>query len=215
MRSPSSKPTGPVSRASSRAPRRKSARRWWSSRDEPSPPKHGPRIAPAPRSRSPCRCRAAGTTPWRSRSAWRACFRRATHGLRVALGFAVPTIVLVTLLVHLTVRQLLGQPLRAILQTMEETREGNLRARATLTRRDELGTIATRTERDARSAGAVQPVAARAESRRRHATCHSAMRNWPPARASCSPCENRWAAPSGSRRSVRSPPTSPTRRARR
>jgi hypothetical protein len=39
--------------------------------------------------------------------------------------------------------QFLGQPLRAILRTMQETREGNLRARATLTRRDELGTIAT------------------------------------------------------------------------
>ena len=65
-----------------------------------------------------------------------------THGLRVALGFAVPTIVLVTILVHFTVRQLLGQPLRAILQTMEETREGNLRARATLPRHDELGAIA-------------------------------------------------------------------------
>jgi signal transduction histidine kinase len=66
-----------------------------------------------------------------------------THGLRVALGFAIPTIVLVTILVHVTVRQFLGQPLRAILRTMQETREGNLRARATLTRRDELGTIAT------------------------------------------------------------------------
>ena len=66
-----------------------------------------------------------------------------THGLRVALGFAVPTIVLVTILVHFTVRRLLGQPLRAILRTMEETRGGNLRARATRTRRDELGTIAT------------------------------------------------------------------------
>jgi signal transduction histidine kinase len=65
-----------------------------------------------------------------------------THGLRVALGFAVPTIVLVTILVHVTVRQLLGQPLRAILQTMAETREGNLRARAALPRHDELGAIA-------------------------------------------------------------------------
>ena len=35
------------------------------------------------------------------------------HGLRAALGFAVPTIVLVTILVHVTVRQLLGQPLGA------------------------------------------------------------------------------------------------------
>jgi len=63
------------------------------------------------------------------------------HALRVALGFAIPTIVLVTILVHFTVRQLLGQPLGAILQTMEETREGNLRARVTLPRHDELGAI--------------------------------------------------------------------------
>jgi two-component system, NtrC family, sensor kinase len=66
-----------------------------------------------------------------------------THGLRVALGFAIPTIVLVTILVHVTVRQLLGQPLGAIMRTMAETREGNLSARSTVTAHDELGTIAT------------------------------------------------------------------------
>src|SRR2546426_3167952 len=66
------------------------------------------------------------------------------HGLRVALGFAVPTIVLVTILAHLTVRQLVGRPLAAILRTMEETAGGDLRARTTMIRRDELGTIATR-----------------------------------------------------------------------
>jgi len=65
-----------------------------------------------------------------------------THGLRVALGFALPTIVLVTLLVHFTVRQFLGRPLRTILRTMSETREGNLRARAALAGHDELGVIA-------------------------------------------------------------------------
>jgi signal transduction histidine kinase len=65
-----------------------------------------------------------------------------THALRVALGFALPTIVLVTILVHVTVRQYLGKPLRAILRTMRETQEGNLRARATLARHDELGAIA-------------------------------------------------------------------------
>ena len=66
------------------------------------------------------------------------------HGVRVALGFAVPTILLVTILVHLTVRRLLGQPLTAILRTMEATAGGDLRARTTTIRRDELGTIATR-----------------------------------------------------------------------
>lgn len=67
-----------------------------------------------------------------------------THGLRVALGFAIPTILLVTILVHLTVRKLIAQPLGAILETMDETAEGNLRARASVARGDELGTIASR-----------------------------------------------------------------------
>ena len=67
-----------------------------------------------------------------------------THELRVALGFAVPTIVLVTILVHLIVRQLVGQPLSAILRVMDETAGGDLRARTTMTRRDEIGTIAAR-----------------------------------------------------------------------
>ena len=65
------------------------------------------------------------------------------HGLRVALGFAVPTIMLVTILVHVTVRQLLGRPLGAIRRTMDEAAGGDLRARTTMIRRDELGTIAT------------------------------------------------------------------------
>jgi two-component system NtrC family sensor kinase len=67
-----------------------------------------------------------------------------THGLLVALGFAVPTILLVTSLVHLTVRRLVGRPLGAILRTMDETARGNLHARTAMTRRDELGTIAAR-----------------------------------------------------------------------
>jgi two-component system, NtrC family, sensor kinase len=65
------------------------------------------------------------------------------HGLRVALGFAVPTILLVTILAHLTVRKLVGQPLGALLRTMEQTSGGDLRARTTMVRRDELGTIAS------------------------------------------------------------------------
>src|SRR6185436_17836574 len=66
------------------------------------------------------------------------------HGLLLALGFAIPTILLVTILVHLTVRRLVGQPLTAILRTMNETAGGDLRARTAMTRRDELGTIAAR-----------------------------------------------------------------------
>ena len=65
-----------------------------------------------------------------------------SHALRVALGFAVPTILFVTVLVHFTVRRVLGRPLGAILRTMQETRTGNLASRTTVDRRDELGTIA-------------------------------------------------------------------------
>jgi C4-dicarboxylate-specific signal transduction histidine kinase len=64
------------------------------------------------------------------------------HALRVALGFAVPTTLFVTLLVHFTVRRVLGRPLGAILRTMQDTRTGNLTSRTTINRRDELGTIA-------------------------------------------------------------------------
>jgi signal transduction histidine kinase len=65
-----------------------------------------------------------------------------THGLRVALGCAVPTIVFVTVLVYFTVRRVLQRPLRSILLTMQETKGGNMRARSTLIQHDELGTIA-------------------------------------------------------------------------
>ena len=50
-----------------------------------------------------------------------------SHGLRVALGFALPTIVLVTIFVHLAVRRVVGQPLGAILETMAQTAGGDLR----------------------------------------------------------------------------------------
>ncbi len=67
-----------------------------------------------------------------------------THEWRVALGFAVPTIALVTILVYLTVRQLVGRPIETILRTMTETGGGDLHARTPITRKDELGTIAAR-----------------------------------------------------------------------
>lgn len=65
------------------------------------------------------------------------------HALRVALGFAIPTILFVTVLVHLTVRRVLGRPLHAILGTMRETRAGNLASRTRVDRHDELGAIAS------------------------------------------------------------------------
>jgi signal transduction histidine kinase len=66
------------------------------------------------------------------------------HSVELALGFAAPAILLVTVLIHLTVRQLVGQPLTAILETMDRTAEGDLGARTTIARHDELGTIAVR-----------------------------------------------------------------------
>jgi signal transduction histidine kinase len=63
------------------------------------------------------------------------------HELRVALGFAVPTIVLVTLLVHLIVRRFVGQPLSGILQVMGRNAGGEFQARTTIARHDEIGTI--------------------------------------------------------------------------
>ena len=70
--------------------------------------------------------------------------RARDQGLRVALGFAVPTILLVTIFAHLTARHLVGKPLAAIVRTMDETAGGDLRARTAMIRDDELGTIATR-----------------------------------------------------------------------
>jgi signal transduction histidine kinase len=64
------------------------------------------------------------------------------QGAGIALGFALPTIALMTILMHLTVRRLLGEPLAAILRTMADTAAGNLQARTTVSRHDELGTIA-------------------------------------------------------------------------
>jgi len=66
-----------------------------------------------------------------------------SHALRIAMGFAVPTVVLVTLFVYLANRQLVGRPLRVILDTMEQA-SGGRHARAEITRPDELGTIAAR-----------------------------------------------------------------------
>jgi two-component system NtrC family sensor kinase len=65
------------------------------------------------------------------------------HGLALVLGFAVPAILLVTILVYFTVRRLLGEPLNAILRTMQRTSAGDLHARTMLRRTDEFGAIAT------------------------------------------------------------------------
>jgi signal transduction histidine kinase len=63
------------------------------------------------------------------------------HGLALVLGFALPAILLVTTMVYFTARRLVGEPLTAILGTMQRTAAGDLRARTMLRRPDELGAI--------------------------------------------------------------------------
>jgi signal transduction histidine kinase len=66
-----------------------------------------------------------------------------SQGLRIALGFAGATILLVIVLVQLTVRQFVSVPVRGLLRTMEATGQGQSRVRAPVVRKDELGVIAT------------------------------------------------------------------------
>jgi signal transduction histidine kinase len=64
------------------------------------------------------------------------------YGLTLALGFAIPAILLVIVLTHFTVSRLLEQPLSAILQVMDRTAHGDLRARAEVSAKNEFGAIA-------------------------------------------------------------------------
>ena len=64
------------------------------------------------------------------------------HGISVAFGFALPTLLLVTVLTHFGIRRLVQRPLSAILATMERTAGGDQQARAPVNRDDELGAVA-------------------------------------------------------------------------
>jgi two-component system, NtrC family, sensor kinase len=64
------------------------------------------------------------------------------YGLTLALGFAIPAILLVTVLTHFTVSRLLQQPLNAILRVMDRTAHGDLGARAEINAKNEFGVIA-------------------------------------------------------------------------
>jgi signal transduction histidine kinase len=66
-----------------------------------------------------------------------------SHSLTLALAFAIPAIVLVTILVHLTVRWVVEKPLKVIVGTMERTGQGDLGARADVDTKGEFATIAT------------------------------------------------------------------------
>ncbi len=64
------------------------------------------------------------------------------RGRTIALEFALPTILLVTLLVDLTARQLVHKPIAEIRATMDQASSGALDSRAPVRRRDELGSVA-------------------------------------------------------------------------
>jgi len=64
------------------------------------------------------------------------------HGISVAFGFALPTLLLVTVLTHFGIRRLVQRPLSAILSTMARRTGGDQGARAPVDRDDELGAVA-------------------------------------------------------------------------
>jgi signal transduction histidine kinase len=64
------------------------------------------------------------------------------HGISIAFGFALPTLLLVTVLAHFGIRHLVQRPLSVILATMERTAGGDQAARAPVDRDDELGAVA-------------------------------------------------------------------------
>jgi len=64
------------------------------------------------------------------------------HGISVAVGFAFPTLLLVTALTHVGIRRLVQRPLSEILATMERAAGGDQQARAPVDRDDELGVVA-------------------------------------------------------------------------
>jgi signal transduction histidine kinase len=69
--------------------------------------------------------------------------RLATQRVRaIALWFTPPTVILLTVLVDLLTRRLVHAPLTAIRDTMVRVAHGDLTARAPVSRRDELGSIA-------------------------------------------------------------------------
>jgi signal transduction histidine kinase len=65
-----------------------------------------------------------------------------SRGRQVTLLFAVPAIVALTLLVDLLAKRLVHRPIAVIRQTMHRAGAGQMGARATVERRDELGEVA-------------------------------------------------------------------------
>jgi two-component system, NtrC family, sensor kinase len=65
-----------------------------------------------------------------------------TRGRLLGAGFSVAAIVLATVLIDLLARRVIHRPLSQIRNTMEHAGAGDLTARATVVRRDEIGAIA-------------------------------------------------------------------------
>jgi two-component system, NtrC family, sensor kinase len=66
-----------------------------------------------------------------------------TRGRTVLLLFALPTILIVTLLMDVVMRRLIHQPIDELRKTIRRVAEGDLASRAPVLREDELGTVAT------------------------------------------------------------------------
>lgn len=65
-----------------------------------------------------------------------------TRGRAVAMWFAVPTVLLVTLLIDMAARRVVHRPIAELQRTIRHVSEGDLASRAAVIRRDELGMVA-------------------------------------------------------------------------
>ena len=65
-----------------------------------------------------------------------------SRGREVAMGFAVPTILLVTLLIDIVTRRVVHLPIAELQRTIRRVFEGDLTSRAPILRRDEIGMVA-------------------------------------------------------------------------
>ena len=65
-----------------------------------------------------------------------------TRGRIVAMWFAVPTVLVVTLLIDMAARRVVHRPIAELQRTIRRVSEGDLTSRAAVIRRDELGIVA-------------------------------------------------------------------------
>ena len=65
-----------------------------------------------------------------------------SRGREVAMGFAMPTVLLVTLLIDVVTRRVVHRPIAELQQTIRRVSAGDLTSRAAVLRRDELGMVA-------------------------------------------------------------------------